>query len=593
VKIPHSFKISIIQKFFRNEITEERTYFALTLITGAAAGVIAVSLSKLTHYLMELFGTNAAFTKEALFLGGLSILISGFLTTRFYPSTSGSGIPGVRVSLAVYHGKITIHSTIAKFVTSTLSLASGISLGREGPTVAIASGLGSYLGYLFHLSKKRVKALVAIGSAGGIAAAFNTPIAAVVFTLEEIVGDLNAKVLGSIIISSVVASVTASALQGNNFLFSTLDYSLQDPRELLFYLVVGILCSIIGPLWMNSVLKVRELNLKIFKGHKLTIILLTFFLMALLSQIDPAVLGSGHQTLEEALLSLIKDNKVIVTLFLLKFVATSICYSSGVSGGLFLPTLMMGAMLGSLVGNISHEFYPGITSNVGAYALVGMGAYFAAVIRAPFTSIIMVFELTRDYNIMLPLMIANVTSYFISSKFTSGSIYERISEQDGIHLPSREDHDVLETLLVEEAMITKVKTLNATNTIKETVYEIVGKDISGYPVLRNGRLVGMISTSVIAQNYAKGNKELRISEVANKRIVHVYRDQSLLVAFHKLKKYQISRLPVVSRLNDKDIIGIITAENIVSQFGYHLQDEQPKEFNLENLELTNEKSSKS
>ena len=343
---------------------------------------------------------------------------------------------------------------------------------------------------------------------------------------------------------------------------------------------------------MNTVLKLRALNLKIFKGHKLSIIMLAFFFMVLVSQIDPAVLGSGHHTLEDALLSLIKDNKVILTLFILKFISTAVCYSSGVSGGLFLPTLMMGAMLGSLVGNISHQFYPDITSNIGAYAIVGMGAYFAAVIRAPFTSIIMVFELTRDYNIMLPLMIANITSYFLSSKFTTGSIYERISEQDGVHLPSREDHDVLETLLVEDAMVEEILTLNATNTIEETINEISGKKISGYPVLRNGRLVGMISTNIIAQNYAKGNKQTRLSEIATKRIIHIYKDQSLLVAFHKLKKYQISRLPVVSRLNEKEIIGIITAENIVCQFGYHIQEEQPHAFNYDEMEFNTENEKK-
>lgn len=577
VKIPQLWKFPIFKKLIQNEITEERTYFVLTLLTGVSAAIVAVFLHKATYYLTDFFGTNKTFTFEAFLYAGAAIFISGFITTRIFPSTSGSGIPGVRVALAVYHGNITLGSTIAKLLTTVLSLSTGVSLGREGPTVTIAAGIGSFFGNFFSMSKKRVKALVAVGAAGGIAAGFNTPIAAVVFTLEEIVGDLNAKVLGSIIISSVTASITASALQGNHPMFSELAYSLKDPRELVFFILVGIACAFIGPLWMSSVLKTRAMSLKLFKGHKLTIMMITIFLIAGVSYIAPEALGSGHHTIEEALLSLILDWKTILWLFAMKFLITSLCYSSGISGGLFLPTLLMGAMVGSFIGSMAQDLFPNITSNAGAYALVGMGAYFAAVIRAPFTSIIMVFELTRDYNIMLPLMIANIISYSISSKLTSGSIYEKISEQDGIHLPTRDDNEVLETLLVEDAMIDQVFTLDAKDTVAAVVEKIKGKHFSGYPVLKNGNLIGMISINEIGQNFAKENKDIKIEEICTKRIVHIYQDQSLLVAFHKLKKFQISRLPVVSRLNDKRLIGIITAENIVSQFGYHIQDDDENE----------------
>jgi len=572
LKVPQLWKIPILKKLIQNEITEERTYFALTLLTGVSAAIVAVFLHKSTYFLMNYFGTNKAFTLEAFLYGGLAIFASGWISTRLYPTSSGSGIPGVRVALAVYHGNIKLGDTIAKLLTTILSLSTGFSLGREGPTATIAAGIGSFFGNFFSMSKKRVKALVAVGSAGGVAAAFNTPIAAVVFTLEEVVGDLNAKVLGSIIISSVTASITASALQGNHAMFSDLAYTLKDPKELIFYLVIGLSCALIGPLWMNSVLKTRAVSLKLFKGHRLTIIMFTFFLVAGVSYIEPEALGSGHGTIEGALLSLIRDWKVIIWLLAIKFVLTAICYASGVSGGLFLPTLMLGAMIGSLVGSFAGQLFPEITSNTGAYALVGMGAFFAAVIRAPFTSIIMVFELTRDYNIMLPLMIANVVSYSISSRISKQSIYEKISEQDGIHLPTRDDDDILESLLVEDGMIDDVFSLNGKDTVEEVAEIVKTKAFSGYPVLKNGQLIGMVSINEIGQQFAKGNKEIKIEEICTKQIIHIYQDQSLLVAFHKLKKHQISRLPVVSRLNDKRLIGIITAENIVSQFGYHIQD---------------------
>ncbi|MCF8057905.1 MAG: chloride channel protein [Bacteriovoracaceae bacterium] len=567
----------ILKFLLKNSINEERTYFVLTLIVGLLAAVVAVGLHKLTHFLVEFFGTQKPFELKAFLWGGFALFVSGYLTTRKFPSTSGSGIPGVRVGLAVYHGRITIVQTIMKFITSVLSLSSGFSLGREGPTAAIAAGIGSYFGQIFHLSKRKVKALVAIGAAGGIAAAFNTPIAAVVFTLEEIVGDLNAKVLGNIVISSVVASIAAHLMMGNSPTFQALEYKLGHPLELGLYVLVGLATAIMGPIWTKSVLLCRDFNMKIFKGHRLTIIMVTFLLIAGISYIRPEVLGSGHGTIEDALLNLFKDWRFLLSLFVLKFFATTICYGSGVSGGLFLPTLLMGATLGSLCGSVFQLVFPDIGLNIGAFALVGMGSYFVSVIRAPFTSIIMVFEMTRDYHIILPLMIANMVSYYISSKLHEGSIYESISEQDGVHLPTKEDNEILESLIVEDAMVESPFSINANLSIKDAHELIEEEPYSGFPILKNGLLVGMVAKSDIKQAIAKEEFDKPVMDIAEKKIITIYPDQSLMVAFHKLDRFHVSRLPVVSRINDKRMIGIITAENIVSRFGYHIANKTHRE----------------
>lgn len=575
--MPKLLRKSILKKVFKTELNEERTYFALTLMTGVISGLIAVGFHKITQTLSEFIGSTDVFTLKTTALAGLAIFISGYLTTRYFPSTEGSGVPGVKVALAVFNGKITLFNVIAKFVTSTLTLSSGISLGREGPTVAITAGIGSILGHYFNLTKKRLKGLVAVGATGGIAAAFNTPIAAVVFTLEEVVGDLNAKLLGSIVISSVIASVTAGILHGNHPTFTVMTYTFNDPRELFFYLIVGLVAAVVGPLWVKSVMTLRQSNMKIFKGHKLTIIMITFLAMAALSLLSNKVLGSGHETVNDILLSRLTDWRFLLTLFVLKFFATTICYASGVSGGLFMPCLFIGATLGALVGCASEFISPDITSQVGAYALVGMGAFFAAVIRAPFTSIIMIFELTRDYAIVLPLMIANITAYVIAGKIHEGSIYENISEQDGIHLPTRDDDELLESLHVEDAMIKDVQTFNADLDVKSALNMAKNTDISGYPVMQNGRIYGVASISDIGTAYVKelGDKHLR--DICTKRVIKIYPDQSLLVAFHRLKKHQISRLLVVSRLDDKHLVGIITAEDIVNKFGYHVQEDSKED----------------
>ena len=553
-------------------MNEERTYFALTMITALLSAATAVGLSKITHALINYFGTNKPFELKSFLFGGLAVFISGYISTRKFPSTSGSGIPGVRVALAVFHGKIPLKDTIAKFVTSALSLSSGMSLGREGPTAAISAGIGSFFGQQFKLSKRKVKALVAIGSAGGIAAAFNTPIAAVVFTLEEVVGDLNAKVLGNIIISAVVASISAHIMMGNQPTFQSLNYSLGHPAELLLYLIVGLGSSVVGPLWTKSVLWTRDFNNKVFKGHRLTIIMVTFLLIGIISYIQPDALGSGHDTIEEALLSLLKDWKFLLFLFVLKFIATTLSYGSGVSGGLFLPTLLMGAILGSLFGSLFELLFPELGLNIGAFALVGMGSYFVSVIRVPFTSIIMIFEMTRDYNIILPLMVANIASYYISSKLHEGSIYESISEQDGIHLPTKEDAEILESLIVEDAMKPDPISLSSNLKIEDAIEVIKEYSFSGFPVLKNGLIVGIVSKSDLEQAMAKKLGAESVLSISERKVISIYPDQSLMVAFHKLDRFHVSRLPVVSRINDKKIIGIITAENIVSLFGYHISE---------------------
>ncbi len=565
----------IVQKTVESSNAEERAYFALTLVTGVLSALVAVGFYYAVKKIKVILGTNDSFSGFATISGAAAILVSGYLTTRVFPKTEGSGIPGVRISLAVFHGHLSLKDTVAKLVTSILSLASGFSLGREGPTAAISAGIGSSLGRFFHLSKKRVKALVAVGTAGGISAAFNTPIAAVVFTLEEVVGDLNAKMLGSIIISSVAASVVAQSFLGDSSYLSQLHYKLNDPNEIIFYVTTGILAAFLGVAWVKSVTWYRKKSLHLLKGHRLTLIMFTFLAIAGISHIAPQAIGDGHNSITEAIQSIILDWKILLLIFGFKFIATTICYGCGVSGGLFMPTLLMGATLGGFVGAIAQMIFPEIAPNVGAFALVGMGAYFAAVIRAPITSILMVFELTRDYNIVLPLMIANIVAYFIAEKIHEGSIYENISEQDGIHLPSKNDQEVLDSLHVEDAMVTDVQTLNFDEVVSSTVEHLPKNKVSGFPVVKQSKLLGMISTSEIfsaATSDEKRNKT--VGDLCMKKVIRIYPDQSLFMALHLLDKFHVSRLPVVSRLDDKEIVGIITADDVVKKFGYVITEQK-------------------
>lgn len=572
MKLSQVFQIKILRKLEKAKIDEDHLFFALTLFVGVFSGLTAVSLGKLIKWLSSSMGTHHSPSSTSIIAGIIAIIISGLITTRYENWSSGSGIPQTKISLVVHHGLIKFRQWFSKLIASILSLSSGIPLGLEGPTASVTAGIGSSFARFFGLSKVKVKSMLAVGAAGGIAAAFNTPIAAVTFVLEEIVGNFNSKSLGPIMISSVAASVTAQVLHGNQSTFSILKYKFEDPNELFFYLILGLVCAFAGPLWVKLILKFRKWHKLIFKGHKLTIMIVSFLILILFALWNPYVLGSGHHMINDVLLSNITDWKFIFSILVVKMIFTSMIYSSGISGGLFMPTLFMGAMVGALIGNMAEVIYPGV-SQTGAYAMVGMGAFFAAVMRTPFSSIMFIFEMTQDYKVILPLMIANISSFLISQKFSKGSIYELISEQDGIHLPQKEDYEVLDSITVEDAMVSDVITLNSNLSVKEALKKIQNFEISGYPILKNGFLHGVISTTELGSAYAKYQGECFLSEVCTKKVITIHPDQSLMLAFHLLKQYKISRLIVVSRINDKKIVGIITAENIVNRFGFHLQED--------------------
>lgn len=572
MKLIQKWQIILQRLIGRVNIDQDTLFFALTLVVGIGSALIATFIFEVIEFLSLFFKTLERPTVFSTIAGAVMILISGYITTRLSKDSSGSGIPQTKLALVAHHGVIKFKDWGLKLLASITALSSGITLGREGPTVAVTSGFGSTIGRLFSLNKEKIKSLVAVGSAGGLAAAFNTPIAAVTFTLEEVVGNLNAKALGPIVISSVAAAVTAKVLYGGDTVFSGIKYTFQDPHELWFYLVVGLLAGAIGPWWVHFVLYLRKTSQSLFKGHKLSIIMVTFGLVYVCAYFFPHVLGSGHEIIHDTLLSKITDWEFIAKLFLVKFLFTSLCYSAGISGGLFMPTLFLGAMIGTMTGFIAQVVYPG-ANPAGAFALVGMGAFFAAVIRAPFTSILIIFEMTQDYKIILPLMIANITAFMFSKRLMEGSIYEQISEQDGVHLPKKDDFDTLEKMTVEEAMIKKVKTLPLDMTVKEALKEVNHSEISGYPIMNGQRLIGVVSTNEIGQAYAQYKGECLLNDICTKKIIHIYPDQSLMMAFHLLNTHKISRLIVVSRINDRKLLGILTPEDIVNRFGFHIQEE--------------------
>ncbi len=297
-----------------------------------------------------------------------------------------------------------MRTVLGKFGCCSASLASGIALGREGPSVQVGAGIASVLGRRLGLSPSKIRELIPVGSAAALAAAFNTPVAAVLFTLEEVMGDLHAPVLGSIVLGSATSWVTLHLLLGDEPLFHVPSYQLVSPIEFITYAVLGIAGGLVSVAFVKLLLAIRKYFLALPKWTEWMQPAAGGLAVGLMGWFVPDVLGVGYGHVSEALNGQM-TLQVMALLVVLKLIATTSCYGTGNAGGIFGPSLFIGAMLGGAVGTVAHQLLPDFTGGVGAYALVGMGALFAGIVRVPLTSVIMIFEMTRDYSIIVPLMI--------------------------------------------------------------------------------------------------------------------------------------------------------------------------------------------
>jgi CIC family chloride channel protein len=352
------------------------------------------------------------------------------------PAVRGSGVPQTETAFHLDEGVIPAKVPFWKFVLGILCIGSGHSLGREGPSVQIGAGLASTIGRWLELSPARVKELVPVGAAAALAAAFNTPVAAVLFALEEIIGDMNANLLGSTVVASVSSVIVERSILGNQPLFHVPTYHLEHPAELLAYVFLGIVGGIVSTIFCKGLLGLRAVFQSLPKSTRIVQPAIGGLIIGALLLVAPQVMGVGYEYVDQALNGGLLL-KTLIALCLLKLAATVVSYSSGNAGGIFAPSLYIGAMAGGAVGVLVHRIAPFPTADAGAYALVGMGTVFAGSVRAPMTSVFMIFEITQDYQILVPLMVANMLSFVIARRYQRTPIYHALLEQDGVHLPPR------------------------------------------------------------------------------------------------------------------------------------------------------------
>jgi CIC family chloride channel protein len=541
------------------------------LVIGALTGLTVVAFILLTERAgMRLYPVGGAQWRRLVLPVGGSLGI-GYLLSRYFLDARGSGVPQTKAALFARGGRITMRTVVGKFFCTSATLASGIPLGREGPSVQVGAGIASVLGRRLGLRPEKVKGLLPVGAAAAIAAAFNTPLAAVLFSLEEIVGDLHAPVLGSVVLASATSWMVLRLLLGNHPLFKVPQYQLIHPLEFAVYAVLGVAGGLVSVVFTKLLLDIRERFLRFPKNTAWFQPVAGGVLVGAMGWFVPQVLGVGYGYVGDVLNGNMALHLMLL-LLVLKLVAVTTSYSSGNAGGIFGPSLFIGAMLGGAIGTVAHRLLPAYTASAGAYALVGMGAVFAGVVRAPMTSVLMIFEMTQDYAVIVPLMIANLVSLFISSRLQRQPIYDALAVQDGIHLPKAKAHQRHRERQVTRIMRNATEMLSGELTAKEALERAPSSAFRTWLVTDRQGLIGVINLTMLTHEVAEGLEQKKLSELMELSFPHVHPDQGLDVALERMGANQLELLPVVSRADVHKLEGIVTLRDVLDSYGVNHLD---------------------
>jgi len=547
---------------------EDQIFLVLTLVIGALVGLTVVAFIVLTEHVgARIYPPGGAAWHRVLapVVGSLSM---GYLLFKYFPDARGSGVPQTKAALYARGGRISLGTVFGKFFCTSATLASGIPLGREGPSVQVGAGLASVLGRALGLSPAKVKALVPVGAAAAVAAAFNTPLAAVLFALEEVVGDLHAPVLGSVVLASATSWAMLRLLLGNDPLFKVPQYQLVSPWEFGVYAVLGVLGGLVSAAFTKLLVGMRERFLRLPRKTVWFQPLAGGLLVGVMGWFVPQTLGVGY-TYVGAALNGGMAVKLMVLLLVLKFFAVTTSYASGNAGGIFGPALFLGAMLGGIVGTVAHHLAPAHVAAPGVYALVGMGTAFAGIVRAPMTSVVMIFETTRDYAIIVPLMISNLVSLFISSRLQREPIYEVLARQDGIHLPGPESRSVEGQRRVISAMRPATEVLSDDMTVEAAMEKVRASAFHSWPVIDDSGVVGVVSLSALQNAWGDGGASRTLKEFVDAReFPHLHSDHSLSVALERMGTTHMDVLPVVSRADVHKLEGVVTLHEVLKFYGF-------------------------
>ena len=543
---------------------ETQRVLVLSILIGIFAGAVVVCFHMAIEYLS--WGSIDALQERpwwtVVLWPALGAGVSWSLVRWVFPTARGSGVTATKAALFVSNGYVPPSSVVGKFIASSLSIGSGNPMGPEDPALQMGAGIASGLGRLFHLTRENLRMIAPVGAAAGIGAAFNTPISAVLFVMEEVVAGWNAGVLGSIVLSAVSAVVVSRWFLGDEPLFSVPAFELTHPSELIVYAAIGIASGLLSASFVRRTLKLRARALATSTRTKAMLPVLAGLLVGVVGIWFPDALGAGYRTIDGAL----HDRfpwEILLVLAFLKMVTASTCFSVGVPGGMFAPTLFIGATLGGGIGALADLYWPFPTSSAGAYVLVGMGTFFAGVFRAPMTSIFMIFEVSASYVIILPVMIANTLAYLIARRSHPEPLLHVAAEQEGLHLPSVEEQRERPALTVEVAMAEPAhRVLPAKLKVREALERV--RDGAEHQWLV--RMKGTWHWVSRADLLEISDKEGSIGALAGARQAgRIYPDSSLDSALQALALSPI--LVVANRANPRHMVGTLVLGDVHKAYG--------------------------
>jgi CIC family chloride channel protein len=548
---------------------DEVFFLILSVFIGIFSGLAVVCFRLAIDWMhLALLGPLAqAHSWRLIAVPALAGLVVAVLVLHLFPGIRGSGVNQTKAALYIFNGVIPFRTAVGKFICAAIAIGSGQSLGPEDPSLQIGASIASALGRWLHISREKLRLMAPVGAAAGLAAAFNAPVSAVLFVIEEVIGRWSAGILGSVVLSAVSSVVIVRWFLGSEPLFRIPVTTFKRPTELIAYAVLGIVGGIASVIFAKSIGYLRPRLKALPRWTQYFQPAFAGLVVGLIGFLGfPQVMGAGYDAMDQAMHGQFAW-KILAILAILKIIATTISFVSGTPGGMFAPTLFIGAMLGGAVGDRMHHFFPALTGSTGTYVLVGMGVLFAGFLRVPMTSVFMVLEVSGNYEIIVPVIVANTFSYLVSRGLQSIPIFDLLTRQDGLILPSLEEEREETILRVEDAMLAVPATiLSAQDYVDANARRIQDSAESIFLVRLHPAGWSAISRDQLQRLFQEGKGELTLGSVLpSQSVPSLYPDLPLDSALRYVNAYPL--VPVVNRADSRRLEGVISRDSVFQKYG--------------------------
>ena len=552
----------------RSLFREDRFFLILSVFIGIFSGLAVVCFRFAIDWCrIYLLGSGAQPSAVRLIVAPtLTGLVIAVLVIKVFPLARGSGVNQTKAAVFIYNGYLPLRTAVGKFITSALAIGSGQSLGPEDPSLQIGASLASALGRRIRLSRERMRLIAPVGAAAGLAAAFNAPISAVLFVIEEVIGRWTAGILGSVVLSAVSSVVVMRWFLGSESLFRIPPVEMRRPSEILAYIILGIVGGLASVALATGITVLRPRCKNLPQWTQYIQPALAGLLIGIIAALGaPQVMGAGYEYMDEAIHGHFTW-QFLALLALLKILATLFSFVSGTPGGMFAPTLFIGAMFGAAVGGAEHALFPHLSWSPGTYALVGMGVLFAGFLRAPMTSVFMVLEVSGNYSIILPVIVANTFAYVISRSFHETAIFDLLTRQDGLELPSMEEQREESILRVEDAMRQpKIPVVDAE--ALESRLERQGDTKAPEELLVRIQPAGwsLVTRKELEQLRNAENSAAKIASLlASRQVPFLHPDHPLDLALRYVDRWTV--VPVVNRADFSKLEGVVSQDGVLERY---------------------------